>query len=223
MFSCFTKIFQTHNIVVDPEFQEALQESSNLIKEQQKMIGAFIGKIDGLKENISDLKREIEALRKENAEVRVQMDKMGERMTDLSGKISTVIVEVFEEVEQEKKASLEVRNSPAPPTIQTSPQLSPLDLIKVPPQSSPKSSPLPSPKVAPVVEKVVKEVVEEVVEEGGEEVVEEDAVIAEESKGDYDELPIEVPEEELVADPEPVVPEPTVTKKGRGGGRSKKK
>jgi regulator of replication initiation timing len=192
MFSCFTKVFQTHNIVVDPEFQAALHESSNLIKEQQKMIGTFIEKMGGLKENIAGLKTEMENLRRENAEVR-------ERMTDLSAKISTVIVEVFEEVEQEKKANSEIRNSP--PTIQTPIEESPLDMIRVQAHPSPK---------------VVMEEEESKEESKGES--------KGERKEDYQEIPQEVAEEELVAEAaEPVAPEPTVTKKGRGGSRSKKK
>ena len=214
MFSCFTKVFQTHNIVVDPEFQAALHESSTLIKEQQKIIGTFIDKIGGLK-------AEMEALRRENAEVR-------EQMRDLSGKISTVIVEVFEEMEQEKKAG-ELEPRASPPTIQTSTQESPLDLIRVPAKSSPNDdSLLMSQQIAADLwsaKRVVAPVIEEVeeVEATIAEAAIAEATNVEESKEDYQELPEEVAEEELIADPEPVVPEPTVTKKGRGGSRSKKK
>ncbi len=214
MFSCFTKVFQTHNIVVDPEFQAALHESSKLVKEQQKMIGAFIEKIGGLHENISGLKMEMEKLRRENAEMR-------EKMVDLSGKISTVIVEVFEEMESEAKEAKKDDDSLLPSAPFQGAK-------KVEPKKSPCPSPYPATplevpnepleivKVTPIKPIEITKVKETTVEEV---VTEEEA-----PKEEYQELPEEVAEEELEASPEPVPePEPVVTKKGRGGGRSKKK
>ncbi len=196
MFSCFTKVFQTHNIVVDPEFQAALHESTKLAKEQQKMIVAFIDKIGSLKENLNGLKTEMEELRKENAEMR-------EKMVDLSSKISTVIVEVFEEIESEtKKQGSPLPSPPSPLTLLGLPQEPLVNIHKV-------SAEKPI-EIIKVKEEVAAAPVEEV-----------------SHKEDYQEIPQEVTEEELETSPEPVQemvePEPVTTKKGRGGGRSKKK